>query len=158
MRVRRAVLDDIEAHARRDAPLECCGLLVARDGVLVEAVVAANVADEPQRRYDVSPVDHLAQIKRCRELTRGGTGVFEIVGVYHSHPRTAPAPSPTDLEQALEEFLYVIAGPADQSAPLDIRGYRLRRGRFEREELTVDEPRRAATPHETGPPATDTHD
>lgn len=158
MRVRQVVLEAIAAHARGEGPRECCGLLVAHAGVLVEAVPAANVAAEPHRRYELSPVDHLAVIKRCRELTGRGTGTFEVVGVYHSHPRTPAAPSPTDLEQALEEFLYVIAGPADASAPLDIRGYRLRQGRFEREELIVDEPLPAVTPRATGPSATGTHD
>jgi proteasome lid subunit RPN8/RPN11 len=158
MRVRQAVFDAITAHARGQGPRECCGLLVAHAGVIVEAVPATNVAAEPHRRYELSPVDHLAVIKRCRELTNRGTGTFEVVGVYHSHPRTAPVPSPTDLEQAFEEFLYVIAGPADASAPLDIRGYRLRQGQFEREELIVDEPLPGATPRATAPSASGTRD
>ena len=158
MRVRQAVLDAIAAHARDEGPRECCGLLVCHGGVIVEAVRAANLAAEPQRRYELSPVDHLAAIKRCRELTSTGAGTFEVVGVYHSHPRTAPAPSPTDLEQGLEEFLYVIAGPVDASAPLDIRGYRFRPGGFDREELIVDEPLPAATRRATEPSATGTRD
>lgn len=149
MRVRRTVLDTIEAHAQRDAPRECCGLLIGTGAEVTEAVPAANEADDPLRRYEVSPLAHLAQIRRCRELAKVPGADVSVVGAYHSHPRSAAEPSPTDREQAFEEFLYVIAGPVDGSRPLDIRGYRLRNGHFEAVELIVDERPEAASPPAT---------
>jgi proteasome lid subunit RPN8/RPN11 len=144
MRVQRAVLDFIRAHAARDSPHECCGLLLGTSEEIAEAVTASNVAAEPLRAYEISPVEHLAQIRRCRELTRSGTDM-SVVGAYHSHPRSTPVPSPTDLAQAFEEFLYVIAGPADAAGPLEVRAYRLTNGRFEAVELVAVEPRGTAT-------------
>ena len=145
MRVLKMVLDAIEAHARRDVPRECCGLLIGTDTEVTEAVPASNEADDPLRRYEVSPIAHLAQIRRCRELAKA-TGVnVGVVGAYHSHPRSAAEPSPTDREQAFEDFLYVIAGPVED-APLDVRAYRLRNGHFEAVELIVDEHPEAASP------------
>lgn len=129
MRMPRDVLDTIAAHARRESPRECCGLLIGTATDVVDAVPAGNVADDPHRRYEVSPVDHFAQIRRCREQN------LQVVGVYHSHPHSAPAPSPTDLELAFEEFLYIIAGPVDGGAPIEIRGYRFTHGRFAPEDL-----------------------
>jgi proteasome lid subunit RPN8/RPN11 len=90
----------------------------------VEAVPARNIATEPLRRYEIAPEDHFAVIRRCRS---GGEGL-EVVGGYHSHPHSQPIPSPTDLEQAFQEFIYVIAGPVDGSRALDIRAYELRDG------------------------------
>ena len=53
-------------------------------------------------------------------------------------------PSPTDLEQAYEEYVYLIAGPADDSAPLEIRAYRLSGERFVDVQLTpADQPQAA---------------
>ncbi len=146
MRIAPTALDDIAAHARRESPRECCGILVARGDEIVEAVAAVNIADEPLRRYEVSPADHFAQIKRCRASRAAAADGLEVAGVYHSHPRTAPVPSPTDLEQAFEEYLYVIAGPADGSASLAVRGYRLVAGRFEEVPLTSGPARPPAAP------------
>jgi proteasome lid subunit RPN8/RPN11 len=149
MRVRQTVLDTIAAHARRDAPRECCGLLIGTDTEVTEAIPAVNEADDPLRRYEVPSIAHLAQIRRCRELTKT-TGVnVGVVGAYHSHPRSAAEPSPTDREQAFEDFLYVIAGPVENALPLDVRTYRLRNGHFEAVELIVDE-----RPEATSPPVT----
>lgn len=137
MRVRSAVLDAIVAHASRESPRECCGLLVGTEHEVIHAVPTANVAAEPLRRYQVSPSDHFAQMKRCRELASPEATAVGVIGVYHSHPRSVPTPSPTDLEEAFEDFLYLIAGPVDGSAQLDIRAYQLRAGKFENVELIV---------------------
>ena len=124
MKVARGVLTAIEAHARRDAPHECCGLLLGTATEVVEAVPARNIAVEPSRRYEIAPEDHFAALRRCRSEGEG----LAVVGGYHSHPRSAPVPSATDLEQAFLEFVYVIAGPVDGSAPLELRAYQLRDG------------------------------
>lgn len=137
MKIRPDVLDAIRAHAERDSPRECCGILVGVGDEILEAVPAANVADEPLRRYEVSPADHFAQMKRCRGLAPAGQPALRIVGVYHSHPHSAAAPSPTDLHQAFEEYVYVIAGPVDGSAPFEIRAYRLVEERFTDIQLTA---------------------
>lgn len=136
MRVRREALDRITMHARRDSPRECCGILVGVEDEILEAVPARNIAADPLRRYEVSPADHFAQIKRCRESSSGAGPVLRIVGVYHSHPRGAARPSPTDLDQAFDEYLYVIAGPVDDSLPYEIRGFLLRERVFEEVQLT----------------------
>jgi proteasome lid subunit RPN8/RPN11 len=135
MQVRRAALETIREHARRDSPYECCGLLIGTPDEVLEAVVTANVAADPLRRYEVSPPEHLAQIRRCRDAAAQGSTGMAVVGVYHSHPRSSPEPSPTDWEQAFEEFLYLIAGPVEMGTPMDIRAYRLTAGRFEHAEL-----------------------
>jgi proteasome lid subunit RPN8/RPN11 len=70
-------------------------------------------------------------MRRCRTLTEETGRRHEIVGAYHSHPRTAPVPSPTDRAQAFGEFVYLIAGPAAEIGPIEVRGYRLEGGEFE---------------------------
>lgn len=137
MRVRREVFDAIAAHARRESPRECCGLLIGTESDIIEAVATANVAAEPLRHYQVSPAEHFAQIKRCRELESRGATAVGVIGAYHSHPGSTPAPSPTDLQQALEDFLYIIAGPTGGSAPPEIQAYRMRAGKLAGVQLTV---------------------
>ena len=151
MRVHRVVLDVIAAHARQEGPRECCGLLIGTDSEVVEAVPATNAASDPLRRYEIPAIEHLGQIRRCRELSKAARVAVTVVGAYHSHPHSTPEPSPTDLEQAFEDFLYLIAGPVDVEEHFDVRAYRLRNGRFEAAELSVVEPPERATPRATTP-------
>jgi desampylase len=124
VRVRSEVLAAVEAHARRDAPRECCGLLIGTTSTIAEAVPCANAAGDPVRRYVIAPEDYFAQIRRCRELDSG----LRVVGAYHSHPRSAPAPSPTDLAEAFGQFVYLIAGPSDGSRPCAVKAFALVEG------------------------------
>jgi proteasome lid subunit RPN8/RPN11 len=125
IRVRPDVLAAVEQHARRAAPAECCGLLVARSGRIDEAVAVDNRASDPHRRYEIDPRDYLTLIRRCR-----GTGAL-VVGAYHSHPRSAPEPSATDRDEAFSGFLYVIAGTTADAGEWAIRAYQLVDGNFQ---------------------------
>ena len=119
----------IIARARRDQPNETCGLLVGKEGHILEAVEAVNAADDPTRHYEIRPEDYFAQIKRCRAISQRSGERYAVLGAYHSHPRSAPEPSPTDRAQAFEQFLYVIAGLS--SGGMEVRAYELVKGNFE---------------------------
>src|ERR1043166_4858788 len=80
VRIDREALTAIVAHARRDAPNECCGLLVGRPGEILEAVPASNGAADPTRRYEISPIDYFAQIRRCRRINDAQSERFAVVG------------------------------------------------------------------------------
>ena len=112
-------------------PRECCGLLVGTAQAILRAVPVENVAVDPFRRYEIAPEAYLAEIKRCRE--QGGA----VVGGYHSHPRSAPEPSPTDLEAAFPEFIFVIAGPPTGGDQIAVRAYVLREERLVEVALTA---------------------
>lgn len=121
--IARGALIAIAEHARRDAPNECCGLLVADGTAIVDAVEVRNEAASPTR-YRVAPAEHFALIKRLRGTTR------RIVGAYHSHPRSPAIPSTTDVAEAWETgFLYLIVSLEDEARP-DVRAYQLEDGNF----------------------------
>jgi proteasome lid subunit RPN8/RPN11 len=113
VRIRATALEAIVAHARAECPRECCGLLIGAGDLIIEAVATANSAADPVRRFEIPPVEHIRQIQRCRTLTAESGERHDVMGAYHSHPRSAAEPSPTDIEQAFQDFVYVIAGPAD---------------------------------------------
>jgi proteasome lid subunit RPN8/RPN11 len=106
-------------HAREEAPRECCGLLVGKADTVVRDVRARNLA-EPATRYFIDPEDHFAAIRAAR--AEG----LEVVGAYHSHPSSAPLPSPTDVAEANSgsDFLYVIVSLLNE----DVRAYRIESG------------------------------
>jgi proteasome lid subunit RPN8/RPN11 len=109
------------AHAREEAPRECCGLLVGRAESVVRSVRARNL-DPTATRYLIDPEDHFAAIRAARGER------LEVVGAYHSHPSSAPVPSPTDVAEANNgsDFLYVIVSLVDD----EVKAYRIAGGEF----------------------------
>ena len=107
------------AHARAEAPRECCGLLIGKGESVVRSMRARNL-DESATRYLIDPEDHFAAIRAAR--AEG----LDVIGAYHSHPSSAPLPSPTDIAEANSgsDFLYVIVSLiADE-----VHAYRIDRG------------------------------
>jgi len=105
--IRRDVVDAIVEHARRDRPLECCGLLIGIGDEVVECRAARNLKESPVA-YLVDPGDHFEAIRRAR--ARG----LAVVGAYHSHPRSMAEPSATDIREANDaDFIHVIVSLAD---------------------------------------------
>ena len=103
--VARAALDGVVAHARDAAPAECCGLLVGRGDRIVAAVQTRNIAEPATTRFLIDPKDHIDGRREARQ--RG----LDIVGFYHSHPRSAPVPSAIDVaDAAYPQHLYLIVG------------------------------------------------
>jgi proteasome lid subunit RPN8/RPN11 len=115
-----AVLDAMVDQARAAAPAECCGLLVGLGRRVVRAHPARNLAASPAR-YLVAPEDHFAALRTAR--AEG----LAVIGAYHSHPSSAPVPSPTDRAEAVSDFVYVIAGLAPAPA---VRAWHLVGGNF----------------------------
>jgi proteasome lid subunit RPN8/RPN11 len=111
VRIYETVLTTIAAHARREAPDECCGLLVGSSDLIEEAVATRNLLAHPSR-YQIDPEQHIALNRRLRGTSRS------VIGAYHSHPRTEAVPSPSDIAEAhYPEFVWVIVSLAgDQPA------------------------------------------
>jgi [CysO sulfur-carrier protein]-S-L-cysteine hydrolase len=104
MRISRALLDDVIAHARADAPNECCGMIASRNGEAVAVHRARNKAASPLR-YEI---DGMEQYRIQSAIDDAG---LELGAIYHSHTRSAPEPSQTDINLAFyPEALYVIVG------------------------------------------------
>ena len=94
----------IVAHAREAAPAECCGLLLGDGSTIRAATPARNIADDVLRRYLIDPADHLQAIRDARQRA------LDVIGAYHSHPRSSATPSPTDEAGAFSGFVFLIVG------------------------------------------------
>ena len=118
MYIRRTVIDAIVGHARRDSPLECCGLLIGSGEGVVASHEARNLKAS-EVLYLVDPADHFVAIRSARAAG------LDVVGAYHSHPGSAAVPSTTDIRDANDpEFVHVIvslAGATPQVAAYQIR-------------------------------------
>ena len=129
MRISRDLLDDMIAHARADAPNECCGMVASRDGEAVAVHRARNKAASPLR-YEI---DGMEQYKIQSAIEDAG---HELGAIYHSHTRTPPYPSQTDINLAFyPEALYVIVGVAGDEP--DVRAFRIVEGEVSEQALEV---------------------
>lgn len=117
--VRQSVLDDLLAHARQEAPNECCGLLIGTGQRIERAARARNTLGS-RTRYLIDAKDHFAAIRSAREQGES------IVGFYHSHPASPPVPSDTDrIEAAYPGHYYLIVSPGSGTVAGEVRGFRL---------------------------------
>jgi proteasome lid subunit RPN8/RPN11 len=132
LRISRQLLDDVVAHARADAPNECCGMIATRDGEAVAVHRTRNVHASPLR-YEMEPNE---QIRVLNAIDEAG---HELGAIYHSHTRSEPVPSPTDVNLAKwwPEPLYVIVG-LDGDAP-DVRAWRIVDGAVSEAALEVED-------------------
>ncbi|MGA1368770.1 MAG: Mov34/MPN/PAD-1 family protein [Blastocatellia bacterium] len=113
------------AHALREAPWECCGLLGGVGEAVQSCHPLTNRALTPQTHYFASPEDLFPAMRSLREA--GET----LLAIYHSHPVGDPFPSETDLELAFyPQVVYLIVGPLHpepgfSASPPEVRGFLL---------------------------------
>jgi proteasome lid subunit RPN8/RPN11 len=131
MRISRSMLDRIVAQARDESPNECCGMIASRDGVAVALHPARNAAASPLR-YEI---DGMEQYRIQSAIEDAG---LDLGAIYHSHTRSAPLPSQTDINLAFyPDALYIIVGVAGEDA--DVRAWRIAGGSVEEAALDIEE-------------------
>jgi [CysO sulfur-carrier protein]-S-L-cysteine hydrolase len=117
VQIDRALLEQIVAQARDEAPNECCGIIATQDGQAVAVHPATNAAASPLR-YEM---DGMEQYRIQTAIEDAG---HELGAIYHSHTRTDPIPSQTDINLAFyPDALYVIVGVKDEKP--DVRAWRI---------------------------------
>lgn len=88
-------------------PEEQCGLLRGRGRRVTQAVACANVSPTPRDRFEIDPVALIAAHRAARR--RGG---LELLGYFHTHPRSDANPSRADADGALPDGMFwLIAAP-----------------------------------------------
>ena len=124
------MIDEMVAHAREEAPNECCGLIAADDGDAVRVYRATNAEHSPVK-YVVDPRD---QIRIQNDIDDNG---WDLGAIYHSHTRTEPFPSQTDINLARNwpDPIYLIVGVAGDEA--HVRAFRIVDGQVSETELEL---------------------
>ena len=111
------------AHARRELPNECCGLLLSHKGALRRLVPMRSTPAAPDTYF----MDPEQQVRVFRQMeNRGET----LAGIYHSHPKGPVYPSGMDLQLAFHPTaVYVIISLENRALPV-IRGFVLKDSGF----------------------------
>lgn len=131
MRIARGLYGQIIEHAREDAPDECCGMIAGREEHAVKVFPATNI-EHSHLRFMIDPKE---QLQIDRQIEASG---LELTAIYHSHTRTAPKPSETDMIYAKlwPGVLWVIVGLADEEP--EVRTWRIDDGQVQEAEMVVE--------------------
>ncbi len=119
MLIARDLIDELIAHAREEAPNECCGVVAVEPGAAPGSMRAVRV--HPAVNTAASPlkfeVDGRELLGLLEEIEGDG---LELGAIYHSHTRTHPYPSQTDINFAANwpGVEWIIVGLAGPEAPL----------------------------------------
>jgi len=120
LQIRRELVEEIVAHARRDHPDEACGVIAGPEGsdTPVRFIPMLNAARSPTF-YEFDSGDLL-------RLYRDMDAKDEVpVVIYHSHTATEAYPSRTDVSYASEpEAHYVLVSTKDPDQH-QFRSYRI---------------------------------
>ena len=126
MRIARRQWEEMVAHAREDAPNECCGLLRTDHEEVQELVRVEN-----ERRSPYGFQLDAKALFTANDWDDQGHGV----AVYHSHPRSVPEPSQTDINLAqYPHWLWLIVSLAGKP---EIRAWWIADGKVTEEALDV---------------------
>lgn len=129
MKIHRSIVEQIIDHARHDQPLEACGYLAGKDGV-VTAIYRLTNADASPEHFSFAPTEQFAAVKQMR-----AAGI-KMISVYHSHPASPARPSAEDIRLANDPSLsYVIVsllGPQPE-----VKSFLIRQGEAHLDPLEI---------------------
>jgi proteasome lid subunit RPN8/RPN11 len=107
----RKFINRILFHGRSAYPDEACGILAGEGNEVTVMYETTNMESSPVSYM----IDAQEQFKVMKEIRNKR---MRMVAVYHSHPLSAPYPSPTDVKLAFyPDAAYVIAGFIDHDNP-----------------------------------------
>ncbi len=130
LKIPRSIHDDLIAHAREGFPLEVCGMLGGKDGV-VSAIFRMTNTDASNEHFMMDPKEQFAVVKELR--ARG----IEMLAIYHSHPESPARPSEEDIRLALTPNVsYVIVSLMVPETPA-LKSFRIEQGAVAPEPVEV---------------------
>ena len=119
----------ILAHAQRELPIEACGYLAGKDGVVTRIFELTNI-DQSNEHFSFDPKEQFNVMRTTRNEG------LELIANYHSHPESPARPSIEDIRLAYDpEISYVIVSMAAELP--DVKSFLIRKGEVEREEIVV---------------------
>lgn len=99
LQIQYQIARQIADHAQAGYPNEVCGLLAGNDNQISQAIPIHNIADTPTTHYQLDPSQ---QIKSLKQID---TDNLLWIGIYHSHPKSQPIPSTTDIQNSTDSNL-----------------------------------------------------
>jgi len=134
MKITKRVIRDMLDHTKKESPLEACGYLGSKDGVITKVYALTNI-DKSNEHFSFEPKEQFLAVKDAR--TKG----LEMRAVYHSHPASPPCPSQEDIKLAYDpDISYFIVSLAAGQA--EVRAFSIKNGKVSEINLEVVDDKR----------------
>jgi [CysO sulfur-carrier protein]-S-L-cysteine hydrolase len=137
MKISSELLDQVVAHALENPKIECCGLVAVEPRTDGEPITATRVypavnIHASALKFEIDPME---QYRLTETIEAEG---WEIGAIYHSHVRSEPKPSQTDINFArhIGRVEWIIVGLRAGHAP-DVRSYLIEDGQVREVTLEV---------------------
>lgn len=129
LEIPKKIIEKIVEQGIKDAPVEACGILAGKNGVVQKIYLMTN-ADNSNEHFTMLPEE---QFKVVKDIRNNG---LEMLAIYHTHPETPARPSKEDIRLALTpDVIYVIASLIDKQP--DIKGFYIEDGTVENVKLYI---------------------
>jgi proteasome lid subunit RPN8/RPN11 len=119
IKITKEVRDAMVAHAKKEAPIEACGYLGGKDGVVNEIYEMVNV-DKSTDHFSFGPEE---QFKVLKDARKHG---LSLLACYHSHPASPARLSEEDIRLSNDpNMVYVILSLSDND--VDVKAFKVRK-------------------------------
>ncbi|OGB88108.1 hypothetical protein A3H38_03550 [candidate division WOR-1 bacterium RIFCSPLOWO2_02_FULL_46_20] len=116
-------------QVRQEESKEACGILAGRRGQVEKVYQIKNASDSPESCYFMEPREQLKVMKELRAQS------LEMVGIYHSHPKSEAYPSARDVELAFYSALSYVIIYLPPHGKIQFRSFRIVEGKIAEEEI-----------------------
>ncbi|KMQ52841.1 Mov34/MPN/PAD-1 family protein [Chitinispirillum alkaliphilum] len=129
LELKKEVYNNLVEHARRDLPIEACGYLGEKAGIVEQGFEMTNVDNSPEH-FSFEPAEQFNVVKLMRKSG------LKLRAVYHSHPVTPARPSQEDIRLAFDpELSYVIVSLAGDNEV--VKSFIIKEGTVREEEIRI---------------------
>ena len=130
IRIPRSIYQKMIEHARREAPLECCGILGGMNERAQKSFEIRNMKSSSVQ-FVMDPQGQLNAFEEMEESS------MEMVAFYHSHPHTLPFPSEMDVQKTVESDMpSIIISLKEKDEPM-VKAFRIEKEAIYLEEIEL---------------------
>lgn len=129
LKIKKDVYNDMIAHAEQGFPLEVCGYLGEKDGI-VSRIRRMKNTDESNEHFSFDPAEQFEAIRDFRDDN------YMAVVVYHSHPETPSRPSDEDIRLAYDSSVSYIIVSLAENTPI-VKSFRIENLSVTLEEIEI---------------------
>jgi len=130
IKIPKSIFQKLIEHAKKESPLECCGILSGKNDTVGKAFELKN-AEKSATRYLMSPQDQLRVFEEMEKES------LEMIAIYHSHPHTISFPSETDVKLSFyPDVPSIIISLKEENHPV-VNAFSIRKEAIYLEEIQV---------------------
>ncbi len=129
IRIARKVEEEIIKHAKKDIPVEACGYLAGKNGIITKSYRMTNIDNSPEH-FSFDPKEQFDVVRKAR--IEG----LKIIANYHSHPMSPARPSQEDIDLAYDpDISYLIISL--EGGREDIRSFSIKNSEVKSQEIQL---------------------